>query len=99
MSKQITNVELAGIVSKLLISPDEQGELTEARTYQSFMTEIARVVSDHCGGDILNPASPLDGVWYVGVHWNDSVPATDGVWHNYDREADFAPADSSDPHS
>ena len=89
MSKQINPTELATIVTKLLTTHDSAGELAEASTYQSFMTQIAQVVCDHCGGEIRNKAEPLDDVWYVGIHGNDSLPSSGGIWSPYDSEGEL----------
>lgn len=90
MSKQITAAELAEIVNKLLTQPEAVGELSEATAYQSFMTGIAQIVCDHCGGEVRHLAEPLDDVWYVGVHGNDSLPNPDGgIWAPYDREGEL----------
>lgn len=96
MSKQITSAELATIVSALLTNPESLGQLAEYTAYQGFMTGIAKVVTDYCGGEVANPASSLDDTWYVGIHWNDSVPDDGGVWSAYDVEADFSPAPDED---
>ena len=54
MSKQVSAKELAEIVTKLLTDPNSSGELDGFETFQQFMTDIAEVVCDHCGGEILN---------------------------------------------
>jgi len=91
MSKQITSSELATLVGTLLTQPQSLGQLDESSSFSGFMTDIAKVVTDYCGGEVQNPASPLDDIWYVGIHWNDSVQDDDGVWAAYDKEADFNP--------
>ena len=90
MSKQISSAELAELVSKLLTNPEIAGELAEFHAYKSFMTQIAQVVCDHCGGEVRNEADPLDDVWYVGIHGNDSLPpGSEGVWNQYDPEGEL----------
>lgn len=90
MSKQITATELATIVDRLLTKPASTGELEEFDVFQSFMTGIAKVVCDHCGGEVLNPALPLDDIWYVGVHGNDSLPdASGGIWSEFDPDGEL----------
>lgn len=90
MSKQITAAELAEVITKLLTQPDAVGELGEAKAYQDFMTDIAQVVCDHCGGEVRHPADPLDDVWYVGIHGNDSLPNSEGgIWADYDHEGEL----------
>lgn len=87
MSKQITNEELAEIVTRLLVAPDSVGELSTMDSFSGFMTEIAKTVCDYCGGEIHHPASSFEGIWYVGVHGNESLPSTSGcVWSGYDKE-------------
>lgn len=88
MSKQISAKELALIVTKLLTA--ESGEIDSFEGYEAFMTEIAKLVCDHCGGEIRNPATPLEDVWYVGIHGNDSLPsAFGGIWREYDVEGEL----------
>lgn len=84
MSKQITAAELAEIVTKLLTT--DSGEVDSYEGFETFMTGIAQVVCDHCGGEIHNPAEPFENVWYVGIHGNDSLPGGGGIWAEYDRE-------------
>lgn len=87
MSKQVSAQELAEIVTRLLTDSVGTGELDDHGTFQSFMTEIAQVVCDHCGGEIHHPADSLDDIWYVGIHGNDSLPdAFGGIWREYDPE-------------
>ena len=56
MSKQINAQELAEIVTKLLTNPASSGELVSSTTFACFMTEIAKVVCDFCGGEVRNQA-------------------------------------------
>ena len=87
MSKQISAEELAEIVKRLLTDTDSTGELDDPGVYGSFMTAIAQVICDHCGGEIHLPADHTDGVWLVGIHGNDSLPsAIGGIWREYDPE-------------
>ena len=91
MSKQISPEELAKIVTDLLTKPDVTGELDEAKTFSSFMTQIAQTVCDHCGGEVRVPASRLDDKWYIGIFGNDSLPEDGGVFANYDTEGELFP--------
>ena len=90
MSKQVTAKELADIVTRLLTDTNDTGELDNSGVYGSFMTAIAGVVCDHCGGEIRLPASNLTGQWLVGIHGNDSLPsASGGIWREYDPEGEL----------
>lgn len=88
MAKAICPQDLAEIVSKLLTDPTTVGELDDAQTYADFMTEIAAVVCDYCGGEVQLPASVVDDqdVWVVAIQGNDSLPDDGGIWKNYDPE-------------
>lgn len=88
MAKIITAQELAEIAGKLLTNPEGCGELEDAQAYANFMTDIAQVICDYCGGEIRLPASVIDGpnVWAVGIHGNDSLPDDGGIWRDYDLE-------------
>ena len=90
MSKQVSASELAEIVTRLLTDTETTGELDGHETFQAFMTDIAQVVCDHCGGEIHYPADQLDDIWHVGIHGNDSLPsAMGGIWREYDKEGDL----------
>lgn len=87
MEKQVTAKELAGVVSRLLTETELTGELDSQEKFQGFMTDIAKVVCDYCGGEVLNSATLVEGMWHVGVHGNDSLPDTKGgIWHDIDPE-------------
>jgi hypothetical protein len=92
MSKQITAGELAIIVTRLLTDTQTTGEMDSAEAFGQFMTDIAQVVCDHCGGEIHQPASFLDddGGWMIGIHGNDSLPdAFGGIWREFDPEGEL----------
>lgn len=98
MSKQITAQELGQLINQLLTNPDAVGEMFTEEKFSAFMTDLAKVVTDHCGGEVRNPASPLDDVWYVGVHGNDSLPPGGGVWAAFDKEGElFGETDAGMP--
>lgn len=88
MSKQISAKELAEIVTKLLTT--NSGEVDGFESFQGFMTDIAEVVCNYCGGAMRNQADRLDDIWYVGIHGNDSLPdASGGIWREYDLEGEL----------
>ena len=88
MSKQISAKELEEIVTKLLTA--DSGEVDSFEAFQGFMTDIAKVVCDYCGGEVQNPADRIDDEWYVGIHGNDSLPdAFGGIWREYDPEGEL----------
>ncbi|MDP2759924.1 MAG: hypothetical protein Q8O64_05890 [Sideroxyarcus sp.] len=84
MAKIIIKDELAQIVTKLLTT----SEIDDAVQFSRFMTDMAKVVADHCGGEV-SPATYFDGVWAVAVEPNDSLPADGGVWKDYDTDVAF----------
>jgi hypothetical protein len=89
MSKQITPEDLATIVTNLLTQPQTVGQLDSDGQFKSFMTDIAKVVCDHCGGEVQREADFLDDVCYVGIHGNDSLPEDGGIWKDYDKEGEL----------
>lgn len=98
MSKQVSAKELAEIVTRLLTDVQTTGELDDSDVYSSFMTGIAEVVCDHCGGEIHHPADSLDDIWYIGIHGTDSLPsAFGGIWREYDKEGELF--DDANPQS
>ncbi len=96
MSKQISNRELATIVARLLIKPDSIGQLDSQKKHLAFMTDIAQVVCDHCGGEIHYPADAFTGEPLIGIHGNDSLPADGGIWKTYDRDGSLFPEMETD---
>lgn len=86
MSKQLTPTELAALVTTLLTNPDALGELDSTGKFAAFMTSITETVCEHVGGEVRNEAAFQDGVCYVGVHGNESLPDDGGVWKNFDKE-------------
>ena len=90
MSKQATAQETAEIVTRLLTDTLATGQLEGFEAFQGFMTDIAQVICDYCGGEIHHPAEPLEAVWYVGIHGNDSLPdPAGGIWRHYDEEGEL----------
>jgi hypothetical protein len=89
MSKQITNVELAEIVTRLLTKPEEAGELDTTEKFAGFMTKIAEVVCDYCGGEVRREATQEADMFYIGIHGDDCLPEGGGIWKSYDPEGDL----------
>ena len=85
MSKQITNGEIAEIVTGLLVGRLEAAQIDTKEKYRAFMTDLAQVICDHCGGEVCGPADDdIESIWMVGIRGNDSLPADGGVWKDYD---------------
>ncbi|CAM5559273.1 hypothetical protein [Eoetvoesiella caeni] len=98
MSKQITAAELGLIVNVLLTKPTIFGELDSEGKHLDFMTEIAKVVCDHCGGEVWNSASRVgDEPALIGIHGNDSLPDDGGVWKSFDPEGELYDIDPDAP--
>ncbi|CAB3754519.1 hypothetical protein [Paraburkholderia humisilvae] len=88
MSKQINPQQLAEIVAKLLTG--DAGEVDSHESFSGFMTGIANVVCDFCGGEVVTDAAPLDDVWYVAIRGNQSLPdAFGGIWREVDPGGDL----------
>ncbi|WP_298150945.1 hypothetical protein [Flavobacterium sp.] len=85
MSKQISNTELAQIVSNLLTSPEKVGELCTQMAFSQFMTDIAEVVTQHCGGQVSTPADTFTGSWLIAIRADESLPENGGIWQAYDE--------------
>lgn len=90
MSKQISAAELALITHSLLVHPERSGELDTPEKYQAFMTDMAQLICDHCGGEVRHVATCPDGeAWFVGIHGNDTLPDDGGIWKPFDPEGDL----------
>ncbi len=87
MSKQVTAKELAEIVTKLLTNTQNTGELKSVGSFKRFMTDIAQVVCNHCGGEVRNSARPPEDIWCVDIGGNDRLPDPDaGIWRTDDPQ-------------
>ena len=89
MSKQVNQKELADIISKLLTNPEAAGELESSTAFAGFMTAIAEVVCDYCGGEVKDQADNSTGEFLVGIHGNDSLPEEGGIWAGCDPDGDL----------
>ncbi len=91
MSKQITNTELAEIVSTLLTNPGQLGEEMTRDAFANFMTGIARAVCEACGGEVRanGMADNVFGEWLVGISNDGRLPADGGVWRGHDPEGEI----------
>lgn len=88
MSKQISATELATIVTNLLTG--ESSDRDSHESFQRFMTGLAQLVCNYCGGEVKSPTNRLDDTWYVGIRSNDSVPdAFGGIWREFDPEGEL----------
>lgn len=90
MSKQISNGELAEIVTGLLVGKLAADQLDSTERYSAFMTDLTRLICDHCGGAVSEmPADNSCEQWLIGVCRNDSLPEDGGVWGRFDPEGDL----------
>ena len=104
MAKIIMAAELADLVSKLITDPSSLEQDMSPETYSEFLTDIAQVVCDYCGGEIHNkahydaePVAGSMGNWAVGIHGNDSLPEDGGVWAPLDPDGSLFPEDDGQP--
>lgn len=85
MTKQISNGELAEIVTGLLVGRLASEQLDSVERYSAFITDLARLVCDHCGGKVsAMPADNSCEQWLVGIHSNECLPEDGGVWGKFD---------------
>ena len=89
MSKQISNGELAEIVTGLLVGRLAREQLDSTEKYAAFMTDIAKVITDHCGGEVADTASNFTEQWLVGIFGNHCLPEDGGIWKDYDTEGEL----------
>ena len=90
MTKQISNGDLAEIVTGLLVGRLASEQLDSVERYSAFMTDLARLVCDHCGGKVSAvPADNSCEQWLIGIHPNECLPEDGGVWGKFDLEGDL----------
>jgi hypothetical protein len=76
---KITHIQLATIISQLLLDPQRFGSLDEADLFFSFVTDLADVVCDHVGGEVID-VSALGRLYMIDVESNDSSPEDGFFW-------------------
>ncbi|OGT90136.1 MAG: hypothetical protein A2286_00035 [Gammaproteobacteria bacterium RIFOXYA12_FULL_61_12] len=84
--KQISNGDLAEIVTSLLVGRGATNQLDSTESFSAFMTGIAQVICDHCGGEVVGKADSSFEEWLVTVASNDSLPEDGGIWADYDPD-------------
>jgi len=89
MAKQIANTELVDVVAALLVGRASNDYFDTADKYAAFMTDIAKVICDHCGGQVTSVADNAFGPWLVGISGDESTPEDGGIWQNYDAEGEL----------
>ncbi|MBU0501438.1 MAG: hypothetical protein KJ558_10105 [Gammaproteobacteria bacterium] len=89
MGKQITPGELAEIVTGLLVGRQADLQLDTPQKYGAFMTDIAKVICDHCGGEVQGDADSFFDGWMIGITANDSLPDDGGIWAGFDPEGEL----------
>ncbi len=89
MKQAITNGQLATLVANILTNPFS-GEVDDQVAFEQFCTDIAQVICDYCGGEVVTPASyaPEVGCMDWSKHYrlemqpNESSPEGGGIWAN-----------------
>lgn len=87
MQMSINTATLADLVKTLLTNPDAVGELDTTEKQKRFVTDIARLVAEHCGGSVPEDAVPMENGFMVTVVDNDSLPDDGGIWSAMARDA------------
>lgn len=94
MSKMINPKELSEIIDRLLVGDMTETHLDEQHRYSSFLEDIAGVVANHCGGEVVGVSFDEDhedpgSEWLVAVRGNADMPEEGGVWSEYDPEGEL----------
>lgn len=69
-SKTLTDKDLATIITR---ATDETCLIDDAEIYESFLTDLATLISCYFGGDVKG-AGHNNGQWQVVFTHNDDVP-------------------------
>jgi len=94
MSKQVSNGELSEIVSGLLVGHLGPQHLDSTERYSRFMTELAQLICDHCGGVVSDEmADNSSEQWLIGINSDDRLPDDGGVWKDYDPDGELEDSD------
>lgn len=90
MAKQISNGELAEIVTGLLVGRLATEHLDSTERYAAFMTDLAKLICDHCGGALSSSsADNLTDQWLIGIVANECLPEDGGIWGVFDSDGDL----------
>lgn len=85
---KITNSALAVLLTNLLSNP-HSGELDSMEGFERFMNDLANVICDHCGGEVMKEASyagmtndgEFGSAYLLEVEPNESSPEDGGIWN------------------
>lgn len=86
MKTTLTVRNLADLSHTLLCKPESLGELDTAEKHRLFVTAMARLIADHCGGAVPEEAFVTEQGCRVQVVADDSLPPGGGVWGAMDGE-------------
>ena len=88
MKHTITNGQLAAVVAHILTNPFS-GEVDDQTDFERFVTDLAQLICDHCGGEVVSPANyspePKDNMDWT-THYRFEVkntlssPEDGGIW-------------------
>lgn len=98
LTRSLSPRQLADLVSALLLTPEAVGELDEAQGYGAFVTGIAAVIAQHCGGTVVvdahQQATEEGGApqWRVKIANDPCVPDPDYNAWTYIERRDAAAA-------
>lgn len=86
---KITNSELAALLTNLLTNPNS-GEMSTMGCFTQFMSDLADVVCNHCGGLVVADADAayigmtnddeFGDAYVLEVEPNESSPEGGGIW-------------------
>lgn len=75
--------ELSQMVN-VLLNPEESW-ISSFEGFQSYMTDVADVICNHCGGQTAGLAQrdQKTGTWTVRIAPNESLPDDGGIWSSF----------------
>ena len=88
--KKLNAIQLNEIMGKLLVGD----EIDDMELFEKFVTDVANLVCDYCGGEVTTPAeytgSSINAENYVvGISANDNLPSGGGIFAPYDTDVPF----------
>jgi len=94
MSKQISTINLAHILCRLLLNQNKEFDTNEQA--MAFQIALTQLVADHCGGTVIGH-DEVEGQTYIGIVADASSPEDGGIWQAYDLEGDLQNRDDFVP--
>ena len=85
--------QIVKIINKLITT----NEIDDSQNYIEFLSDIGEVLTNHCGGDVLEiKHSRKFDSYIIKINENDSIPDDGGIYKDFIKKEDLNQKDFFD---